>query len=114
MGVDAAIFAEKAKRYFYFDRAYNFGPNPPGMLTEEDVIRFARASIKQWRAVSGADHRIKWCEGVIEFAKTFSPDAFYVVTDSHEIPWFDVAHTKGFVEWTPPKRVLVPSDNPIE
>lgn len=100
MGVDASIFAEKAKRYFYFDRAYNFRNEGRQGLNAYEATELAKASIEYWKQhTDDSAHRVAWNEGIIKFVECFPDSRFFVVTDADEPPWHDYAEMHNYKEW---------------
>jgi hypothetical protein len=99
MGVDAGIFAKKAKRYFWFDRLHNVQqfqwlPSDPQADEAFDKLYFSRnaslsdviyvmnLNIKAWKKESEPQQsRANWSSSIIEFALTFPYDEFFISTD---------------------------------
>jgi hypothetical protein len=118
MGVDAIIVASKAKRFFYFDRVYNFvsyskehDEDPVYAealkhyelkLTRSHVLHMACKNIEAWSVRPEDNHRVQYNRNIIKFANSVGTDEeFYVITD-HDSPNFhDAIRTLGLVEWIP-------------
>lgn len=109
MGVDAGIFAEKAKKYFWFDRLKNiegfnysdcnweenleilqhvreiwgvlsnYGKNP---ISAKDMLFLAHISKLSWENGDEDDRdRALWCDNIINFIKMFPDDIFTIKSD---------------------------------
>ena len=106
MGVDAGIFAKKAKKYFWYDRDYHLtahmNENVPGdvsvkcedirwrlrdghrhKVTAEEVIFLANSNIRAWLSeIEDQQHHHLNVLGVKEFAEAYPDDEFFIDTDS--------------------------------
>lgn len=103
MGVDAGIFAKKAKKYFWFDRLYNierfFELDDQELVLQLDsikhdlmekdnklvgyqIIRFLKFNIEAWIAGPQEDrYHAEWVKQIIEFVEAHPDDNFFVATD---------------------------------
>lgn len=107
MGVDACMFAKKAKRYYYFDRLYNInrGIWAEDALTDDEfmegdriyyklindksataaeVRKLCELNLKGYKTTPD-DDRSGWIMNILEFVNKFPDDEFFVQTD-HEQP----------------------------
>lgn len=116
MGTDAAIFALKAKRHFYYDRDYNFAPSCNMSDEAEELLELLRAhkplSAHQARLClvlheskdTGCSGHGYWRAAILRFVDAHSDDTFVRYTDSAEPSWHDVAAQTGSAEWRDPKE----------
>lgn len=103
MGVDAGIFAKKAKKYFWFDRLSNIqkywnAPNEfvsdlsdtydhlmmeSNNLSESEILNFLNASVQAWEAgEEEQQYHAGWVRKIIKFVKAHSGDNFFVAADN--------------------------------
>lgn len=107
MGVDASVFAERAKRYYYFDRQYNLFTDmrddmEQTRFTSAELFLLAHQNIEHWQKSGKEDaHRVAWNRGISQFAEEFHGDKFFVMNDSEDPGWHEFADTNGYTEWKP-------------
>lgn len=111
MGVDAALFALKAKRHFYYDRDYNFVPICNLSDEAQELVALTRAhaplSAHQVRTClvlhanddTGCSGKAVWRAALLRFVDSHPGDTFVRHTDSEEPSWHDVARRTESVEW---------------
>ena len=124
MGADSSIFDKKSKRFYYFDRDYNFraGSGHPDAntiveklnnqdddtleydtITADEVIRLATLNMVFWEAQGTKDwHRVNWNRSIMAFARAFPDGEFFVVSD-HQSPNAWEIEDRGYTAWEPPK-----------
>jgi hypothetical protein len=123
MGIDAFIFAHKARKCFYFDRVKNIARGAVDMADEEPYDRLrdptrrvpldllkeiAQASIQYWKTatdeglIDDNTHRVRWCELIIKFAEQYPDDTFFVVTDHDSPDCHEIRRGEGYDEVTFP------------
>lgn len=104
MGVDACIFAKKAKRYFWFGRFHNIESfwNLPDSseilrldsikqelreqdnnLTKDQILDFMKANKRGWLLDPIEDMHYHACfiDYVVDFIEAYPDDQFFVATD---------------------------------
>lgn len=116
MGVDAAIFAANAKRYFYFDRRRNLMPCLCGgdlsptlraileTLYEHDPDALVPAkSLLLFLKHAEACDPNGWRPLIRQFVEAHPDDLFFVLHDhdADERHWSFYAESNGFEEWRP-------------
>lgn len=117
MGTDAAIFAVRAKRYFYYDRDYNLMS-----AQHSDAIETALTALQDHRPIQAHDvravlvahddlyesaakgverlgHHLGWRLAILRFVDAHPDDTFIRHTDSAEPSWHDMAEQGGYTEW---------------
>lgn len=126
MGVDASLFAVKAKKYYYFDREYNVNVLD---LTIDDTLYdgamfdltrikssdFDRTSyvlnknIQYWKYQPESEsHRASWNESLLKFIQMFPDDTFFIATDHEEPPYWDIAKKDGYTQYQFPEDIPEP------
>ena len=124
MGADSVIFEKKSKRYYYFDRHYNFMhrsdddraqelyakleqewngrvPGEFGTINQAEVIELAKLNIEHWKTQGEDAGRVFWNKHIIEFAELHPDGEFFVVSDHHEPPYWDIRDRDKYTEWEP-------------
>jgi hypothetical protein len=121
MGVDAYIFAVKAKECFYFDRQHNFllysgeldelSPEAadvnkklsgsfdrnPCPATKGEVALLAREMVQHWQ--SKKERRDGWCYDILSFVDRHDEDEKYLVISDHDEPnCHDVKRRDGYAD----------------
>lgn len=111
MGTDAAIFALKAKRHFYYDRDYNFVPVCNLSDEAQELVELVRAHtplnphqarlclVLHGSEDTGCSGRAVWRAALLRFIDAYPSDTFVRYTDSAEPSWHDVAKRTDSVEW---------------
>ena len=118
MGVDASLFAKKAKKYFYFDRDYNLRSHDwvddcpedayeiqSGLhkelssqwLCDSDVIYFLKENIEIWKEYGDEEDkcRIYWSKKLIKFVEAHPGDKFFIARDNENM--YDLID-EGYIE----------------
>jgi len=124
MGVDACMFAMKAKKYVYFDRLHAIEKfwDLDGREYEDaslvfdllekkrgvpnaKVLEFLNANLKAWKKFEsdGSQGKSGWIEHLIKFVNAHPDDEFMVVTDHEEPPSWDYQkkYNGDYEEWKP-------------
>jgi len=105
MGVDAGIFAKKAKKYFWFDRLSNIDSywnlpdwgsncyleirdnlmNRNNTLTTYEILNFLRANVEAWELGEESQrYHANWVRGIISFVEAHPEDQFFVALDNDD------------------------------
>jgi hypothetical protein len=131
MGVDASLFAVKAKKYYYFDREYNVNVfdlawSNGGDSKYEDVM-FALTNLKScdydrvvyilnknidyWKAQPEERDRSResWNQSLLKFIQMFPNDTFFITTDHEEPPYWDIAEKDGYTQFQFPEDIPEPT-----
>ena len=113
MGVDAFIFATKAKKCFYFDRKYNYvayvyEPVYEDLLDKisnkipinnEQANYIADANIDYWNnSETDSHHRVIWNKLIKQFIEMCPNDLFLIHSDHDTEPYYshDVIRNEGY------------------
>jgi hypothetical protein len=116
MGVDAGIFALKAKKFYWFDRLNNIESywdieelgipydfekcdqirtnlceghmDHKRPATMEEVAYLADACSAVWAKDKGYEYKAGWCENIKRFVSSY-PDDTFVVRSDHDYGWPD-------------------------
>jgi hypothetical protein len=130
VGVSAALFAVKAKKYYYFDREYNVNVfdlawTDGGDSKYQDAIEalisqkscdldrlfyVLNKNVIYWKNQSDPhdQSRALWNESLLKFIQLYPDDTYFIATDYEEPCYWDIAERDGYTQFQFPEDIPEP------
>lgn len=128
MGVDAAFFAVKARKYYYFDRIYNvsifdlayngdsrYDDSMLALINTkscdyDNAVYVLTKNIKYWNTHLEESERGRagWNESLLKFVEMFAGDTYFIATDHEEPSYWDIAKRDGYTQFQFPEDTPEP------